>query len=239
MTTVLERELIHFSFPVIKSAPDSRGHLRVYGCVTNDAVDRDLERIDMAFSKAALQAWMDTGANLRLQHDSKRPIGKGVSLDFRPEGHYLTSIVVDRDAAEMTREGVLTAYSVGISHPDFRPDPTGKAVRVITGRRDGTTEVAEVSLVDRPSNAACGVTILRKVAEQVDEFIAKAAGKPGKRRKTLTVAEASREATLTKMVGRPVRTQREAIRLMVEADLASPDPERRAVAAEILANGLV
>ena len=170
-------DLVHFSFPVIKSAPDSSGDLRVYGCVTNGTLDRDLERIDPAASRRWLETWLATGGNVRMSHDAKRPIGKGVALDFKPEGHYLTSIVVDPLAAEMVRKGVLTSYSVGVSRPGFRADPTGKALRVITDSPDGTTELAEVSLVDRGSNPDSGIAILGKVARQVDEFIAKAAGR--------------------------------------------------------------
>lgn len=212
MTAVLTRgqqDFARFSFPVIKSAPDSNGDLRVYGICTNDALDRDLERIDMHASKQWLETWMDTGANIRLQHDAKRPIGKGVQLDFRPEGHYLTAIVVDRDAADLVRKGVLTAYSLGVSRPWFRPDPTGKAVRVITGRSDGATEVSEVSLVDRPSNADCDITILDKVTKTVNGFIATAG------------------------------SRNPALRALVLADLHSPDPDRRVTAEEILAGGLV
>ena len=169
--------MVRFDFPIVKAAPDADGYMRVYGCVTNDKLDRDLERIDMAASRQWLQSWYDTGANLRLAHDPRRPIGKGVALDFRPEGHYLTSIVVDREAAALAAAGVLTGYSVGVSRPDFRPDPTGKSLRIITSRPDGLTSLSEVSLVDRPRNPDSTVTILGKVARQVDEFIAKAAGR--------------------------------------------------------------
>ena len=46
---------------------------------------------------------------------------------------------MNQDAKELVKKGVLTAYSVGITRPDFIPDPTGKAVRVITGRKDGAS----------------------------------------------------------------------------------------------------
>jgi hypothetical protein len=202
-------DLVHFSFPVIKSAPDSSGDLRVYGCVTNDTLDRDLERIDPVASRRWLETWMATGGNVRMAHDPRRPVGKGVALDFKREGHYLTSIVVDPLAAEMVRKGVLTCYSVGVSRPGFRADPTGKALRVITDSADGTTELAEVSLVDRGSNPDSGITILPKVARTVDQFIAKAAGR----------ADSDRER---------------AVRALLRADLDSPDPETRLNAQRIL-----
>ncbi len=79
------------------------------------------------------------------------------------------------------------------------------------------------------------------------EFITKGASgcaprpKVTKRRKTPSVAEVSRVIMLTKTAGagKVVRTRQEALRAMVEADLRSPDPERRTTAAEILAAGLV
>ena len=41
------REMVRFDVPIVKAAPDEDGYMRVYGCVTNDKLDRDLERIDI------------------------------------------------------------------------------------------------------------------------------------------------------------------------------------------------
>jgi len=171
-----EQEITFFSFPIIKTETDEDGDLRVFGKCTDGSVDRDMERIDVGWSQSALKSWLDTGGNVRLQHDPKRPVGKGLKLDFSPDGHFLTALVVDRDAKELVKKGVLTAYSVGITRPDFIPDPTGKAVRVITGRKDGATEVAEVSLVDRPSNRNCGITLCKRAEDGTPEYIGKVFG---------------------------------------------------------------
>ncbi len=171
-----QQDLVFFNFPITKTETDEDGDLRVFGKCTDGSVDRDMERIDVAWSQSALKSWLDTGGNVRLQHDSKRPIGKGLKLDFSPDGHYLTALVVDRDAKALVKKGILTAYSVGITRPDFMPDPTGKAVRVITGRKDGATEVAEVSLVDRPSNRNCGITLCKRAEDGTPEYIGKVFG---------------------------------------------------------------
>lgn len=171
-----QQEITWFSFPITKTEADENGDLRVFGKCTDGSVDRDMERIDVDWSQSALKSWLETGGNVRLQHDVKRPVGKGLKLDFSPDGHYLTALVVDAQAKELVRKGVLTAYSVGITRPDFTPDPTGKAIRIITGRKDGTTEVAEVSLVDRPSNRNCGITLCKRASDGTPEYVGEVFG---------------------------------------------------------------
>jgi hypothetical protein len=234
---VIAPDRVSFSIPVVKSAPGSDGYLRVYGACTSGSVDRDLERVDMQAARRWLETWLATGGNVRLAHDALRPVGKGVGLDFKPEGAYLTSIVVDPLAAEMVRAGVLTAYSIGVSRPGFRADPTGKAARVITDNPAGGTEVSEVSLVDRPSNADCDITISRKVARRVDKFITKAAsGKP--RKPAGKALKAAGYPGVTKAALRAAQNRESAVRALLVADLDSPDPATRETARAILRDGL-
>ena len=86
-----EQEITFFSFPIIKTETDEDGDLRVFGKCTDGSVDRDMERIDVGWSQSALKSWLDDPAlrvqdNVRLQHDPKRPVGKGLKLDFSPDG---------------------------------------------------------------------------------------------------------------------------------------------------------
>ena len=74
-----------------------------------------------------------------------------------------------------------TTTSVGISNPDFRYgdrqlDPSGKALRVITGRADGSSRIAELSVVDRGSNFNSAFQIVRKSAGDGEGFVGKMIG---------------------------------------------------------------
>jgi len=153
-TLTPDGELTYFSFPIEKTEETSDGDLIVYGKATDGTVDSDLQIVDQDWSAKAIHEWLDTGGNLRVQHQARRdPAGKGLEVEATPDGHWVKSLVVEPVAKELVRKGVLTCYSVGITHPDIVPDPTGKAMNgIIRGRRDGLTKISEISLVDRGSN---------------------------------------------------------------------------------------
>ena len=105
----------------------------------------------------AIQQWADTKGNVRMSHDPKRPVGKGQEVQVTTDGHCVKSLICDPLAKHFIRTGVLNDYSVGISNPDFqyrdpKLDPQGKALRIITGRPDGPSSIAEISICDRGSN---------------------------------------------------------------------------------------
>lgn len=155
---------IYASFPIVKSEVDSDGNLVVYGKATSGALDSDRQIIDTTWSAKALQKWLDTGANLRVQHQARRdPAGKGLALDLDRDGdggHWLKALVVEPVAQKLVHHGILRAFSVGISNPVINRDMTGKAAGgIITGNDD--TEVFEISLVDRPANKECGFTLAK------------------------------------------------------------------------------
>jgi hypothetical protein len=172
-----DQDIAYFSWAITKSEATPDGDLRVFGKCTDGSLDRDLQVVDPQWSKSALQSWLDTGGNVRLQHDSSKPVGKGLNLEFSADGHYLTSLVVDDAAKELVRKGVLTAYSIGVSHPMIDPDPSGKAVHgIIRGHPDGRTEIAEVSLVDRPANRGCGFTLVKRAKDGTPEWVGEVFG---------------------------------------------------------------
>ena len=132
-----------------------------------------------------------------MSHDPKRPVGKGQHVQVTTNGHYVTSLIADPLAKHFIRQGVLNDYSVGISMPDFRHrdarlDPQGKALRIITGRADGLSRIAELSVVDRGSNFNSRFQIVRKSAGDGDEFVGKMIGDEDE------IAKAA-PASLTKM----------------------------------------
>ena len=179
-TLTADNELVYASFPIEKVEETPDGDLMVWGKVSDGTVDGDLQIVDPEWSLKALREWFDTGANVRVQHQAQRdPAGKGLELD----GHYLKALVVEREAKRLVKAGALGWYSVGISRPDIRYernpklDPEGKAIGgIITGRRDGTSHIPEVSLVDRGSNHNSRFQLVKAAADGTCEWVGKMIG---------------------------------------------------------------
>ena len=174
-TGVAAEEMVHFSIPILKWEEDSDGDLVVKGIATDGTVDSDSQIVDPAWSADALSKWLATGGNVRMSHDPHRPVGKGLNVEVNRDGsgkHWVTSVVVDPLAQKLVRKGVLTAYSVGIARPVIQHDPTGKARGgIITGG-----ELAELSLVDRPSNKSSYLELAKSAANGECEFTGKMVG---------------------------------------------------------------
>ena len=175
-------ELTYFSFPIEKhedtdtiNPVDGTPDIVVYGKATDGSVDSDLQIVDPDWSGKALQEWFNTGGNVRVQHQAKRdPAGTGLGVDLLSDGHYVRSLVSEPTAKHLVRTGALRDYSIGVSYPDIRPDPTGKAMNgVITGRQDGKTRIAELSLVDRGSNFNSRFQLVKSAADGTAEFVGK------------------------------------------------------------------
>ena len=154
-------ELIRVSFPIAKWDKDDEGDLIVYGKATDGSVDSDEQVVSPEWSAKALNAWIQTGGNIRVQHQAMRdPAGKGLSVEIDRDGdggHWVKSLVVEPVAKRLVEKGVLTSYSVGIARPVVTRDPTGKARGgIVTGGH-----LAEISLVDRPANKNCGLIIAK------------------------------------------------------------------------------
>lgn len=164
---------VYASFPIVKSETDAEGNLVVYGKATSGIVDSDRQIIDPDWSAGALKKWMDSGANLRVQHQARRdPAGKGLEVEPNRDGdggHWLKALVVEPVAQKLVQHGVLRAFSVGISNPVINRDMTGKAAGgIITGNDE--TEIFEVSLVDRPANKECGFTLAKSAGDGDEEW---------------------------------------------------------------------
>jgi hypothetical protein len=182
LTPVDSAELTYFSFPIEKhedtdtvNPADGTPDIVVYGKATDGTVDSDLQIVDPDWSGKALQEWLDTGGNLRVQHQAKRdPAGVGLGVELTADGHYVRSLVSEPVAKHLVRTGALKDYSIGVSWPDIQPDPSGKAMNgVITGRKDGKTKVAELSLVDRGSNFNSRFQLVKAASDGTPEFVGK------------------------------------------------------------------
>lgn len=175
-TITPDGELTYVSMPIEKMEETEDGNIIVYGKCTDDTLDSDLQKVDMEWSREALQKWMDTGPNIRVQHQGQRdPAGVGLKVDFTPDGHYLKALVVESEAKNLVKHGALRAFSVGISRPIIVRDPAGKAINGII-KGDENSAIAEVSLVDRPANPSCGFQLVKSDKSGRPEFTGKMFG---------------------------------------------------------------
>ena len=126
----------------------------VYGRATKEAVDRSGEIMDYETSKENFIEWSNDFAErtngksygaVREQHDAKKAVGKiAQPLSFVDEEKAIDVCVkvVDDEAWEKVKEGVLTAFSIGGSY--------GKQWTDDEGNLHYTAVPTEISLVDQP-----------------------------------------------------------------------------------------
>jgi hypothetical protein len=173
MAAILDNnnEFTYVSFPIIKVDKTDDGDLLVWGRATDGSVDHDQQIVDPEWSGKALETWLKTGGNVRVMHSTQHlPAGKGVEIaksDGDGDGHWVRSLVVEPTAKRLVEKGVLQAYSVGISSPRIVRDRLAKGGRIVGG------EIHELSLVDRPANKNCGITLVKSLggnAEEVEEL---------------------------------------------------------------------
>jgi phage head maturation protease len=175
-----------FSFPIEKSKTEitADGDMFVYGKCTDGRIDADEQIVDPEWSADALSKWFETGANVRQQHDPKKPVGKGMHIELNRDadgGHWLRAEVVDRDAQRLVKKGVLQAFSVGIMKPKIFAHNKARGGIIKGG------EMGEVSLVDRPANSGCGYAIVKATGNGTPEYIGKLSGDAGVLRKALGI----------------------------------------------------
>ncbi len=172
---VADEGMVHVSFPILKWEQDEDGDLVVKGVATDGTVDHDSQIVEPGWSGDALQAWMATGANVRMAHDPQRPVGKGLKVEVNKDGsgkHWVTSVIVDPLAQKLVKKGVLTAYSVGISRPVIKHDPSGRARGgIIVGG-----ELSELSIVDRPSCKNAYLELAKSAPDGTCQFTGKVYG---------------------------------------------------------------
>ena len=168
--TLDNQELVYASFPIEKWEDGPDGSVYVYGKATTPEVDTDDQVVDSSWSGKALKDWMASGPNLRVMHNSQRdPAGSGVKVEVNRDGdgaHWVKSIVDEPVAVRLVKGGHLRAYSVGIAKPVIERDMTGKARGGII--RGGS--LAELSLVDRPANVSCSLSLVKAAKDGHAEF---------------------------------------------------------------------
>jgi hypothetical protein len=91
------------------------------------------------------------------------PAGKAIEVDTsRPDGVYLTARIVEPTAVKLVKEGVYSAFSVGISKPRIIRDKVAKNGRVVDG------VFSEVSVVDFPALPSAKFTVVKRAKDEID-----------------------------------------------------------------------
>lgn len=139
---------------IVKAERNADGDLVVVGKATGPDLDLDQQICDPAWLGKAMPAWFSTGGNIREQHSS---IAAGVATDLAQDGDswMVTSTIVDPVSAKKVEAGVLKGYSVGIKAPRVITDKAAPGGRIVDG------QIVEVSLVDRPCNPTCTLSLAK------------------------------------------------------------------------------
>lgn len=140
--------------PILKAERNQDGDLVVVGKATGPDLDLDQQICDPAWLKTAMPQWFSTGGNVREQHSS---IAAGVATELAQDGDswMVTATVVDPVSARKVEAGVLKGYSIGIKNPQVIKDANAKGGRIVGGT------IVETSLVDRPCNPTCTMTLAK------------------------------------------------------------------------------
>jgi len=152
----LSQDITYVYAPITKSDESSRMVVAPISGPNN--VDLDGQIVDLEWLRGACKPWMRFG-NVRQAHDSKKPIGKAVSIDMDTANGVpdVTIHVVDDAAWNLTKHGVLSGVSVGIKNARIIKDQDAPRGRIIGG------DLVEISLVDHPSNTNAKVSIMKSV----------------------------------------------------------------------------
>ena len=145
---------------ITKSDKQPDGTLYVEGIATDPSLDIDEQICDPDWLKSAMPDWFKWG-NVREQHSAT---AAGIATEHEElDGarHRLRVHVVDPGSVKKVEAGVLKGFSIGVRNPRVTTDKAARGGRIVGG------QIVEVSLVDRPANPACTLT-LAKAAEGGD-----------------------------------------------------------------------
>lgn len=144
--------------PIIKSEKRDDGTLVITGRAADSSLDRDFQIADPAWLDSAMSKWFGApdGGNIREQHDGKRAIGNAVEYRKGNDGgHYVTAEIVDPLAITKIEKNVLKGFSWSARNAAVVVDKAAPGGRINRG------DIYELSVVDRPSNPGCLITIAK------------------------------------------------------------------------------
>jgi hypothetical protein len=138
---------------IVKFDEQEDGTVLAYGKATDATLDADEQICDPEWLKRAMPEWFKYG-NIREQHSS---IAAGVATEYEEteDGHYITAHIVDPSSAKKIKTGVLKGFSIGIRRPRVIKDNKAAGGRIVDG------QIVEISIVDRPANPSCVLTVAK------------------------------------------------------------------------------
>lgn len=139
---------------ITKADEQPDGTLIVRGVATDPSLDSDEQRCDPLWLKSAMPAWFRFG-NIREQHGH---VAAGVATEYvvdDEDRHEIAAHVVDAGSVAKVKAGVLKGFSIGIRNARIRADKSAPGGII----QDG--EIVEISLVDRPANPGCLLTLAK------------------------------------------------------------------------------
>jgi len=146
---------------ILKMDEQPDGSLLVHGKATDDTLDSDEQICDPTWLASAMPEWFKYG-NIREQHSS---VAAGVATEYKAEGseHFITAHVVDPGSVAKVKAGVLKGFSIGIRRPRVAKDNKALGGRIVDG------QIVEISLVDRPANPACTLTMAKTIGSELTQ----------------------------------------------------------------------
>ena len=149
--------------PISKVEPQEDGSLKVYGIATSEMLDKDREIIDYGSAKKAFGEWP---GNIREQHDSKKAVGRALSVSPLDDQKAIALEAFISKGAPDTQakvlDGTLRAFSIGGSSEKKLPEVVkGEDGSETTAMRVFLKRISEVSLVDSPCNPACSFQLVK------------------------------------------------------------------------------
>ena len=140
---------------IIKQDKQPDGTLLVTGIATDATLDVDEQVCDPTWLKQAMPDWFRWG-NIREQHSN---IAAGVATEYAEvdDRHFITAHVVEPTSVKKVETGVLKGFSIGIRQPRVVKDEKAAGGRIVDG------QIVEVSLVDRPANPSCTLSLAKTV----------------------------------------------------------------------------
>jgi hypothetical protein len=147
-------DLTYLYADITKSSKLDDGSLMVYGKAAGPDLDDEAQGFDPKWLASAVPEWMRWG-NVREQH-SKISAGIAKTLEVDGDDYMVSVHVVDEGTVKKLEADVLKGFSFAVQNARLvMNDPEFPAGRVVGGR------ITELSIVDRPANPNCTLTIAK------------------------------------------------------------------------------